>query len=77
MLTPKLSEVIFFFLVLSAIPGPVEPRVQGGSLVPPILGPNKGKTFCSNSSIYYKRSVNFRSKFYFFHFFQKTYEIIF
>ena len=54
MLTPKLSEVIFFFLVLSATPGPVELRGPRGPMGPwgtrgplasPILGPDKGKTF--------------------------------
>ena len=54
MLTPKLSEVIFFFLVLSATPGPAEPRVPGGPLVPPIIDPDKGKTlFLKCSSMYY------------------------
>ena len=43
MLTPKLSEVIFFFLVLSATPGPAEPRGPRGSLAPPIIGPDEGK----------------------------------
>ena len=54
MLTPKLSEVIFFFLVLSATPGPAEPRGPRGSLASPILVPDKGKNFFLKcSSIFY------------------------
>ena len=54
MLTPKLSEVIFFFLVLSATPGPAEPRGPKGSLAHPNFGPDKGKTFFLKcSSMYY------------------------
>ena len=63
MLTPKLSEVIFFFLVLSATPGPAEPRGPRGPmgprgtrgpLAPPILGPDEGKIFFLKCSTTYR-----------------------
>ena len=62
MLTPKLSEVIFFFLVLSATPGPAEPRGPRGPMGPrgtrgplasPILGPDEGKIFFLKCSTMY------------------------
>ena len=71
MLTPKLSEVIFFFLVLSATPGPAEPRGPRGPmgprgtrgpLAPPILGPDEGKIFflkCSTMYFFLFEKVEF------------------